>query len=61
MARKRTSDELKRIEQNRQADKPEKKVPPDWNSGVLAFEWWEPAPDGFCSSPDRKHLRNTKP
>ncbi len=61
MAKKLTSDDVKHIEQSAQADKPEKTVSPHWNSGALAFEWWEPAPDGFCSSPDRKHLRNTKP
>jgi len=58
MAKKLTSNDVKQVERgdigNGQADKPEKKVPHHWNSKVLAFEWWEPAPDGFCSSPVSK-------
>ena len=61
MGKKLTSGEVKHIEQNRQVDKPERKVPPNWNSGVVAFEWWELAPDGFCSNPVSKPLRNPKP
>lgn len=61
MAKKLTSDDVKHVEQSRQTVKQEKKAPPKWNSGVLAVEWWEPAPDGFCSSPVSKPLRNPKP
>ncbi len=61
MAKKRTSDEVKHVEQTRQADKPEKNAPHHWNSRILAFEWWEPALDGFCSSPVNKRRPNPKP
>lgn len=61
MAKKRTSDKIEHVEQNGKADKPEKNAPTHWNSGILAFEWWEPAPDGYCSSPGDKRPRNPKP
>lgn len=60
MAKKLTSEDVKQVEQNRQTGKLEKNVPPHWKSQVLAFEWWEPAPDGFCSGPTSKPLQNPK-
>lgn len=65
MIKKLTSNDIKQVEQNYnrngQADEPEKYAAHCWNSKILAFEWWKPAADGFCSSPVRKHLRNPKP
>lgn len=61
MAKKLKSDRVKHIKTDRQANKSEKKAPPYWNSEILAFEWWELAPDGFCSSPSRKRRSNPKP
>lgn len=65
MAKKLTSNDVKQVQQNdienRQADKPAKNVPYYWNSKALALEWWEPAPDGFCSSPVSRHRRNPEP
>ena len=65
MVKRLTSNDVKQIGQddigNGQADKPAKNVPHYWNSKALAFEWWEPAPDGFCSSPVSRHRRNPKP
>jgi len=65
MAKKLTSYDVKQIEQNDngngQSDEPEKKATLYWNSKALVFEWREAAPDGFCSSPGRKLLRNPKP
>lgn len=61
MVKKLTSIDVKHVQQTRRADKPEKSAPPHWNSGMLAFEWWEPAPDGFCSSPVNKRRPNPKP
>lgn len=53
MAKKLTSNDVKPVKQNedgnRQTAKPEKNALHHWNSKALAFEWWEPAPDGFCS------------
>ena len=57
MAKKLTSNDVKQVEQNDngngQADEPEKNAAHRWNFKILAFEWWEAAPDGFCSSPDQ--------
>lgn len=64
MAKKRRSNDVKQADQNignGQADRPEKNAPHYWNSKALAFEWWEPAPDGFCSSPVSRHRQNPKP
>ena len=65
MVKELPSNDVKHVGQNDigngQADKPKKKVPHHWNSKALAFEWWEPAPDGFCSSPLSGHRRNPKP
>lgn len=64
MVKKLPSSDVKQVRQDdigkRQADKPAKNVPHYWNSKALAFEWWEPAPDGFCSSPVSKHRPNPK-
>lgn len=65
MVKELTSIDVKHVGQNDvgngQADKQAKNVPQYWNSKVLAFEWWEPALDGFCSSPVSRHRRNPKP
>ena len=61
MAKKLTSDDVKHLKQNRQVDNRRGTFRRNWNFEVVAFEWWEPAPDGFCSSPGRKHLRNLEP
>ena len=65
MVKELTSNDVKQVRQNDvengQADKPGKNVPHHWNSKALAFEWWEPAPDGFCSSPVRRRRPNPKP
>lgn len=65
MVKKLTSNDVKQVEQNDngngQADEPEKNATHCWNSKVLVFEWWETAPDGFCSSPGRKRRQNLKP
>jgi len=59
------SNDVKQVEQNDngngQADKPEKNAAHCWTSKILAFEWWETAPDGFCSSRGRKRRPNPKP
>lgn len=51
MAKKLTLNDINHLEQNARVDESPERAVRYWNSKILAFEWWEPAPDGFCSSP----------
>jgi hypothetical protein len=54
MVEKRMSNDVKHVEQNDDGSaRTGEPAACYWNSKILAFEWWEPAPDGFCSSPVR--------
>lgn len=65
MVKKRASNNVNQAERDEnatgQADRPAKNATHLWHSRAPAFEWWEPAPDGFCSSPVGRHRRNPKP
>ena len=52
MAKKLASNHVKLIEKNDDGNsRTGEPAACYWNFKTLAFEWWEPAPDGFCSSP----------
>jgi hypothetical protein len=65
MAEKLKSSDAKQVKKNDngklQADEPQKIATRRWNSKILASEWWEPAPDGFCSSLGRRRPLKRKP